>query len=199
MEWFCGPALSVLLGAGSQLFLSAGLTDMREAVSDAIPVLQQMQRELQAGVQSESVQLVSAEAPMRQPEPGIGEDTFDLAGLRMSLSASASSGEDRPASKSADAEVPRPLRRRVLVFKAGWCGACQSLNYEWPKLQAVKWRIGSSESDHFQIVDVDLRPDLMARYGVAQLPTLILIEDDREIRRTGATTAWHLAEFYHGR
>lgn len=199
MEWFCGPVLSVLLGAGSQLLMSADVTELREAVSTAAPVLQQIQKELEAGLQSEPVQLVSAEAPMRQPEPGIGEDTFDLAGLKLDRNASASSVSERTESKAADAETPRPLRRRVLVFKAGWCGACQSLEYEWPKLRAVKWRIGSSETDHFQVVDVDLRPDLMARYGVAQLPTLILIEDDREVRRTGSTTAWHLAEFYHGR
>ncbi|MFT4559701.1 MAG: thiol:disulfide interchange protein, partial [Planctomycetaceae bacterium] len=26
----------------------------------------------------------------------------------------------------------KPLKRRILVFKASWCSACQFLNYEWP-------------------------------------------------------------------
>lgn len=102
-------------------------------------------------------------------------------------------------SATAKPTPPKPLKRRVLVFKASWCGACQLLNYEWPKLRDVRWRIGSKDSDHFQLVDADYSPELMSRYGIASLPTLVLIEDGREISRQSSLSAKDMAEFYYGR
>lgn len=93
----------------------------------------------------------------------------------------------------------KPVKRKVLVFKATWCGACQSLNYEWPKLKEVGWRIGEKETDHIQLVDADTRPDLMSRYGVTSLPTLVLVDDDEELNRKGSLGARNIAEFYYGR
>lgn len=93
----------------------------------------------------------------------------------------------------------KPLRRKIIVVKAAWCGACQSLNHEWPKLRKVRWRIGSQDTDHFQLVDVDENPDVVSRYGIAQLPTLLLVENGKVIGRTGALSAKDLAEFYYGR
>ncbi len=96
-------------------------------------------------------------------------------------------------------ERPKALKKRVLVFKASWCGACQSFNYEWPKLEAVKWKVGANEQSHFQLVDADERPDLMAKFGVSSLPTVILIENEREVSRHGVLGAFDLAELYYGR
>jgi|GEM_PF-1263426 len=101
--------------------------------------------------------------------------------------------------KSVKFERPGVLKTRVLIFKASWCGACQALNYEWPKLEAVKWKVGSGEQSHFQLVDADERPDLMTKYGVSSLPTIIRIENEQEVSRHGLLGAFNLAELYYGR
>lgn len=96
-------------------------------------------------------------------------------------------------------ERPKALKTRILIFKASWCGACQALNSEWPKLEAVKWKVGSTEQSHFQLVDADERPDLMTKYGVSSLPTVILVENEQEVARHGLLGAFNLAELYYGR
>jgi len=93
----------------------------------------------------------------------------------------------------------QPLRRRVIVVKARWCGACQLLDREWPKLRAVRWRIGAGETQHFQLIDVDSDPGVVARYGITGLPTLLLIENGKVLDRTGGLGARDMAEFYYGR
>lgn len=95
--------------------------------------------------------------------------------------------------------VLKPLKRRVIVVKTTWCGACQALNNEWPKLRKVRWRIGIADTDHFQLVDADQVPGVVSRYGVTQLPTILLIENGKVIDRAGALNAKDLAEFYYGR
>lgn len=108
----------------------------------------------------------------------------------------------KPDSEAKSDEKPKalkPLKRRVIVVKATWCGACQALNYEWPKLRKVRWRIGKADTDHFQLVDTDQDPGVVGRYGVTQLPTLLLIENGKVIDRAGVLNAKDLAEFYYGR
>lgn len=110
--------------------------------------------------------------------------------------------EKKANTKEAGNEKPKkrkPLKRKVLVVKATWCGACQALNSEWPKLRKVRWRIGGANTDHFQLMDVDANPNVVSRYGITQLPTLLLIENGKVIQRAGGLNAKDLAEFYYGR
>jgi len=100
---------------------------------------------------------------------------------------------------SAKLKVLRPLKRRILVFKATWCSACQALNYEWPSMEKVGWRVGEKLTDHIQFVDSDLRPDLVSRYGISRLPTLVLVDGEKELGRQGSLEARNIAEFYYGR
>jgi thiol-disulfide isomerase/thioredoxin len=100
---------------------------------------------------------------------------------------------------SAKPKALKPLRRKILVFKATWCGACQALNHEWPSMRQVGWRIGSKLTDHIQFVDSDLRPDLVSKYRITALPTLVLIDDGQELSRRGSLGARNIAEFYYGR
>lgn len=133
----------------------------------------------------------------------VGSDSFNL--QLVSREASGRAINSGASSVQADSKSIRPdvanktQKRRVLVFKASWCGACQGLNYEWPKLEAVHWKIGDSDTNHIQLVDADVRPDLLAKYGVSSLPTLLLVEDDKEIARHGLLTAHSIAELYYGR
>lgn len=129
----------------------------------------------------------------------IGGESFNLALLTQAKAVA----EEKPATEvrteTSEPARPKTLRRRVLVFKASWCGACQALNYEWPRLRAVNWRVGTDDTQHFQMVDADERPDLLAKYGVASLPTILVVEDEKEVSRHGLLSAPSLAELYYGR
>lgn len=103
------------------------------------------------------------------------------------------------ARSSAKPKALKPLKRKILVFKASWCSACMALNYEWPAMKKVGWRVGEKLTDHIQLVDSDLRPDLISRYGITQLPTLLLVDGDKEVARQGSLGARNIAEFYYGR
>lgn len=96
-------------------------------------------------------------------------------------------------------KVLKSLKRKILVFKATWCGACQALNYEWPSMKKVGWRVGGKLTDHIQLVDSDERPDLVSKYRITELPTLVLVDDDKELGRRGSLGARNIAEFYYGR
>jgi thiol-disulfide isomerase/thioredoxin len=93
----------------------------------------------------------------------------------------------------------KPLKRRVLVFKAEWCGACQQLSTAWPSLRKVRWRVGTKDTDHFQLIDVDQHRNIMNKYGVNSLPTVILVEGDKVLDRRGVLSSIDLAELYYGR
>lgn len=79
---------------------------------------------------------------------------------------------------------PRP--RRVLMFTADWCYACKAgLKDFGPWLEKSGWQIDETEAAHCQLIDADERPDLVRKYRVATLPTFVLIDGDKELRRTG--------------
>lgn len=100
---------------------------------------------------------------------------------------------------SAKPKALKPRKRRILVFKASWCSACQLLNYEWPSMKKVGWRVGVKLTDHIQLVDSDERPDLVSRYRITELPTLLLVDGDKVVGRQGSLSARDIAEFYYGR
>lgn len=68
------------------------------------------------------------------------------------------------------------INKKVLVdFYANWCGPCKMLAPELEKvdstLEVVK-------------VDVDEYDDLAREYGVMSIPTLILFEDGKAIKKS---------------
>jgi thiol-disulfide isomerase/thioredoxin len=106
---------------------------------------------------------------------------------------------EKSSGSSTKPKVLKPLKRKILVFKATWCGACQALNYEWPSMKKVGWRVGGKLTDHIQLVDSDERPDLVSKYRITELPTLVLVDGDKELSRRGSLGARNIAEFYYGR
>lgn len=68
------------------------------------------------------------------------------------------------------------IKEKVLVdFYANWCGPCKMIA---PELEKV-------ESDIKVIkVDVDKFEDIAREYGVMSIPTLILFDNSKEIKRT---------------
>lgn len=122
-----------------------------------------------------------------------GATPSSLAGQPLNL-ADAFKSEAKP--KSEVQKKPTPLKRRVLVFKASWCGTCVLLERELPDVRRKKLRVGTSRTDHFQLIDVDRYPDLMQKHRVALLPTVILLDGDRELARHNYLNAGQLADLY---
>ena len=69
------------------------------------------------------------------------------------------------------------IKNKVVVdFYATWCGPCKMLG---PIFEEV-----SKESDiEFVKVDIDNHEDLCREYKVMSVPTLILFENGKEVRR----------------
>ena len=110
----------------------------------------------------------------------------------------------------ASAESDKAKEKRILLFTANWCGPCQAMKGDLKnpertpdapcaRLMKTGWKVGKTDSDHIQIVDVDADPQLSERYRVESLPTLVLIENGRELRRIeGSTDAWAIGKLYKG-
>lgn len=66
----------------------------------------------------------------------------------------------------------------VLDFTADWWPSCRHLG---PVVSSVAEQLDSVD---FYKVDVDEAPDLAQRFGVQSIPTLILIKDGQEAKRS---------------
>lgn len=68
------------------------------------------------------------------------------------------------------------IKEKVLVdFYANWCGPCKMIAPELEKAQG---------SIKVVKVDVDVFEDLAREYGVMSIPTLILFNEGKEVKRT---------------
>lgn len=113
------------------------------------------------------------------------------------------------AAKAAD-RVEQPREKRILLFTASWCGPCQAIKGDLKnpertpdaacaKLRQTGWKVGPEATNHIQVIDVGESSDLSERFKVQSLPTLVLIENGREVRRIeGATDAWMIGKLYKG-
>ena len=69
----------------------------------------------------------------------------------------------------------------LLDFYADWCGPCRALG---PVLESL-----ASERDDFMIgkINVDSDPELAAHFGVVSIPTLVLMQEGKEVRRASGS------------
>lgn len=80
--------------------------------------------------------------------------------------------------------------KKVLRFTASWCAPCKMLA---PMVEDAK---GDTE---VQVVDIDTDEGtaLATQYKVRGVPTLIMVQDDKEIKRhVGMTTDKVLVEWF---
>ena len=77
--------------------------------------------------------------------------------------------------------------KRILRFTASWCGPCQSLamNLETSGLDLP-----------IEVIDIDVHPDVAQEYGVRSVPTLIMLDENTEMKRLiGSRTVNQLQEW----
>ncbi len=107
---------------------------------------------------------------------------------------------DKPENDKTSDVADDSKSRRILFFTAPWCGACQKLKKsEFPELIETNWKIGVKPTDQIQIVDGDKHPEMMKKYGIQFLPTLILEVDGKVVDKRGYLNAYNIAEMYYGR
>ena len=77
----------------------------------------------------------------------------------------------------------------VLYFTAEWCNPCQRTR---PIAEELK-RDGLID---FIFVDADTEIELLQKFGIKSVPTYILLEDGREVKRmNGAKTRQEFLDF----
>ena len=80
--------------------------------------------------------------------------------------------------------------KKILYFSAAWCGPCKMLG---PIMESLSGQI------NYQKIDVDKDQDLSIKYGVRNIPTLILLEDGKAIdKMVGVGTKESILNFYNG-
>ena len=80
---------------------------------------------------------------------------------------------------------------KILYFSATWCGPCKILGPTMDQL--------STEGLPIQKIDVDTNSDLSARYGVRNIPCLVLVDDSgTELKRLiGNQPAQNIKNWYN--
>jgi thioredoxin 1 len=81
--------------------------------------------------------------------------------------------------------------KKILYFSAAWCGPCKMLG---PIMDSV------SEEVAWEKINVDNNQELSIKYGVRNIPTLVLIDGDgNELNRsTGVIQKQQIIDFYNG-
>ena len=81
--------------------------------------------------------------------------------------------------------------KKILYFSAVGCGPCKTLG---PIIESV------ADQVNYQKIDVDNNQDLSIKYGVRNIPTLILLDETGEIkgRKVGLQTKQDILNFYNG-
>ena len=81
--------------------------------------------------------------------------------------------------------------KKILYFSAAWCGPCRTLG---PIMESVGSEV------NYQKVDVDSNQELSMQYGIRNIPTLVLVDENgTELNRsTGVLQKQQIIDFYNG-
>jgi len=82
--------------------------------------------------------------------------------------------------------------RHILYFTADWCNPCK-------RVRPIAEELDRENVIKFQFIDVDDSGDLSRKFEIKAIPTFILMEDGKELRRiNGAKTREQLEDFING-
>ena len=66
------------------------------------------------------------------------------------------------------------MSKKILRFTASWCGPCKSL-----AMNLETADIGLP----IEVIDIDAHSDLAQEYGVRGVPTLVMLDENIEVKR----------------
>ena len=83
--------------------------------------------------------------------------------------------------------------KKILYFSAAWCGPCRMLA---PRME----KLSGEGKINYQKIDVDSDTELSVKYGVRNIPTLILVDENGEAqgRKVGVLPEQQIIDFYNG-
>jgi len=80
--------------------------------------------------------------------------------------------------------------KEILYFSAPWCAPCKQLG---PIMDSLQGQI------NFRKIDVDNDTELSTKYGVRNIPTLVLLKNGEAVNRTtGLQSKQQILDFYNG-
>ena len=80
--------------------------------------------------------------------------------------------------------------KKILYFSAEWCGPCKQLG---PTMEGLRGQINYTK------IDVDQDQESSIKYGVRNIPTLILLENGEvKNKLVGNQTVQSIMSFYNG-
>jgi len=81
--------------------------------------------------------------------------------------------------------------KTILYFTASWCGPCKALAPRMKKL---------SDQINYRKIDVDSNQDMSMKYGVRNVPSLVLVDENgTELNRmVGVQPDQAILNFYNG-
>jgi thioredoxin-like negative regulator of GroEL len=79
--------------------------------------------------------------------------------------------------------------KHVLYFTAEWCNPCQ-------RTKPIAEELKRDGIINFQFIDADSEVDMVKNFAIRSIPTYILMEDGKEVKRmNGAKTKEQFLEF----
>ena len=82
--------------------------------------------------------------------------------------------------------------KHIIYFTADWCNPCQ-------RTKTIADELKRDGLINFMFVDADSQLELVKQFEIKSIPTYILIEDGKELRRmNGAKTREQFLDFFNG-
>jgi len=80
--------------------------------------------------------------------------------------------------------------KQLWYFSAPWCGPCKQFG---PVMDRI-----SEKGINVKKINVDYEPDVITKFGVKSVPTVILVENEQEVNRfVGAKSEQDVINFYN--